>query len=73
MEWHSGVRPTVEELRRRPEYRGQDCAGPGAEIAVGGRLDPRVIGEPARTGHYDPQALKKVWHYEARFSAPRTA
>jgi hypothetical protein len=40
------------------------------KIAVDGRLDPLVIGEAAGTGRYDPQALKKVWHYLARFGAP---
>jgi hypothetical protein len=29
-----------------------------------------VIGEAAATGKYDPQALKRVWHYVARFGAP---
>jgi hypothetical protein len=37
---------------------------------VDGRLDPRNIGDAARTGGYDPQALKKVWHYLARFGSP---
>jgi hypothetical protein len=30
-------------------------------------LDPRVIGDAARTGRHDPQDLKRVWHLLARF------
>jgi len=33
-----------------------------------GFLDPAVIG--AAVGRYDPQALKRVWHYVARFGRP---
>jgi hypothetical protein len=40
------------------------------EVAQDGMLDPRIIGDAARTGRHDPQALKKVWHYLARFGAP---
>ncbi|MFF3946428.1 DUF3626 domain-containing protein [Streptomyces sp. NPDC001902] len=67
VEWHGGFRLTVEELRLRPAYRGQEYVGLGAGIAVDGLLDPRVIGTAAATGRHDPQALKKVWHCLARF------
>jgi hypothetical protein len=70
VEWHGGFRLAVAEMRRYPGYRGQDYVDLGAEIAVGGQLDPRIIGQAARTGRYDPQDLKKVWHYLARFGAP---
>jgi hypothetical protein len=43
---------------------------PTAEIAVDGDLDPAIIGAAARTGRYDSQALKRVWHYVARFGPP---
>ncbi|WUD71110.1 DUF3626 domain-containing protein [Streptomyces sp. NBC_00510] len=69
VEWHGGFRLTVEELRLRPAYRGQEYVDLGAGIAVGGLLDPRVIGTAAATGRHDPQALKKVWHCLARFGA----
>ncbi|MGN5388933.1 DUF3626 domain-containing protein [Streptomyces sp. JL7001] len=67
VEWHPGFRLTVDELRRHPEYRGQEYVDLGTEIAVGGRLTPRILGEAARTGRYEEQALKRVWHYLARF------
>ncbi|OAR25194.1 hypothetical protein A8W25_05955 [Streptomyces sp. ERV7] len=68
--WHPGFQLTVEELHLRPAYRGQEYVDLGAQIAVGGRLDPRIVADAARTGRYDPQAVKKVWHYLARFGAP---
>lgn len=70
VEWHPGFRLSVEELRRHPEYRGPEFVELGAEIAVDGRLDPRVIGDAARTGRHDEQALKRVWHCVARYGAP---
>jgi hypothetical protein len=67
VEWHNGFRLAVAELRRHPDYRGQEYVDLGAQIAIDGYLDPRIIGEATCTGRYDPQALKKVWHYLARF------
>ncbi|MET9594012.1 DUF3626 domain-containing protein [Streptomyces sp. NPDC006516] len=70
VEWHPGFRLGVEELRCHPDYRGQEYVDLGTQIAVDGMLDPRIIGDSARAGLYDPQAVKKVWHYLARFGAP---
>ncbi|MET8144851.1 DUF3626 domain-containing protein [Sphaerisporangium sp. NPDC005288] len=67
--WHSGFRLTVEHLRRHPGYRGQEYVALGAEIAVDGLLDPRIIGAAAGTGRYDSQGLKKVRHCVARFGS----
>ncbi|WP_406152749.1 DUF3626 domain-containing protein [Streptomyces sp. NBC_01023] len=67
VEWHPGFRLGVAELRRHPGYRGQAYVDLGAEIALDGRLDPRIIGDAARTGRYLLQDLKKVWHCLARF------
>ncbi|MFE4056554.1 DUF3626 domain-containing protein [Streptomyces sp. NPDC059096] len=71
VEWHPGFRLRVEELRRHPGYRGQEHVDLGTRLAVGGILDPCVVGDAARAGIHDPQAVKKVWHYLARFGAPR--
>ncbi|MFD8986179.1 DUF3626 domain-containing protein [Streptomyces sp. NPDC059564] len=68
-EWHPGFRLTVDVLRRHPDYRGQEFVELGTEIAVAGVLTPRILGEAARTGDHDDQALKRVWHYLARFGA----
>lgn len=70
VEWHPGFRLGVDRLRRHPDYRGQRYVDLGAELAVDGRLDPRIIGDAVLTGRHDPQDLKKVWHYVARFGPP---
>ncbi|MFJ9059405.1 DUF3626 domain-containing protein [Streptomyces sp. NBC_00111] len=67
VEWHGGFRLSVEELRRRPGYRGPEYVELGAALAVGGFLDARIIGEAARSGQHDQQDLKRVWHCLARF------
>ncbi|WP_246264148.1 DUF3626 domain-containing protein [Acrocarpospora pleiomorpha] len=70
IEWHAGFRLAIDQLRRYPDYRGQEYVDLATEIAVDGHLDPRIIGDAACAGRYDPQALKKVWHYLARFGSP---
>ncbi|WP_145907929.1 DUF3626 domain-containing protein [Kitasatospora viridis] len=69
VEWHGGWRLGVEELRRHPDFRGPEFVALGEEIAVDGVLDPRIVGEADRSGRYDPQSVKRVWHYVARFGA----
>ncbi|MDQ1021803.1 DUF3626 domain-containing protein [Streptomyces afghaniensis] len=73
VEWHPGYRITVAGLLRHAGYRGREYAELGARIARDGVVDPRAIGDAARTGRYDPQDLKKVWHTLARFGAPEGA
>ncbi|MFE2415918.1 DUF3626 domain-containing protein [Streptomyces hokutonensis] len=73
VEWHPGYRLTVGELRRHADYRGQEYAELGARIAEKGVLDPRIIGDAARTGRHELQDLKMVWHTLARFGAPAGA
>jgi hypothetical protein len=73
VEWHPGFRLHVDELRRHPEFRGAEYVELGAALAHDGWLTPAVIGDAVRAGSHDPQDLKKVWHYLARFgdlSAP---
>ncbi|MBY4898604.1 DUF3626 domain-containing protein [Cupriavidus sp. AU9028] len=65
--WHAGFRLGVEELRRHPDYRGDAIVQLGLALARGGVLTPDCIGAAARDGRHDPQDLKKVWHYLARF------
>ncbi|MFJ2898926.1 DUF3626 domain-containing protein [Streptomyces sp. NPDC087218] len=73
VEWHPGFRLTVEELHRHPDYRGQEYVDLGTKIAVDGVLNPRILGEAAHDDRFDPQALKRVWHYLARFGQQRPA
>jgi hypothetical protein len=66
-EWHHGFRLSVRELSRHPAYRGPEYVALGRSLARDGYLDGRIIGEARDTGAYDPQALKRVWHYVARY------
>jgi Protein of unknown function (DUF3626) len=70
VEWHGGFTLATTELRRYPEYRGAEFVDLGVSLTRDGRLDPRIIGDASRTGRYDEQALKRVWHYVARFGTP---
>ena len=70
VEWHGGFTLSTTELRRYPEYRGREFVDLGVSLARHGRLDPRIVGDAARTGRHDEQALKRVWHYVARFGTP---
>jgi hypothetical protein len=71
VEWHPGFSLSTVELSRHPDYRGARFVQLGTEIAVDRRLTPRLIGDAARSGRYDEQDLKRVWHYLARFGAPK--
>ncbi len=73
VEWHGGFTLTTDALRRNPDYRGREFVALGAALARDGHLDPRIIGDASRTGRYDEQALKRVWHYVARFGNPELA
>jgi Protein of unknown function (DUF3626) len=69
VEWHGGFRVTTGDLRRHAGYRAPEFAELGVSLARGGCLDPAIIGDAARTGRYDEQSLKRVWHYVARFGS----
>jgi hypothetical protein len=66
-EWHSGFRLSVEVLRCHSQYRGQEYVDLGCALARDGWLTPKLVGDASRTGQYDEQSLKRVWHYVARF------
>ena len=69
IEWHPGFRLHIDELQRHPDYRGPQFVALGLELAREGWLTPSIIGDAARSGRYDLQDVKKVWHYLARFGA----
>ncbi|WP_279581223.1 DUF3626 domain-containing protein [Fodinicola feengrottensis] len=73
MEWHGGFRLSVDEMRRHPDYRGSEYVELGESLALDGQLDPAIIGAAARSGRHDEQALKRVWHYLARFGTSEFA
>jgi Protein of unknown function (DUF3626) len=70
IQWHGGFTLTTTELRHNLSYRGLEFVDLGVSLSRNGRLDPRIIGDASRTGRYDQQALKRVWHYVARFGNP---
>jgi hypothetical protein len=67
VQWHGGFVLSTTLLRQHPDYRGAEFVALGLALAHDDRLDPRIVGDAARTGEYDLQALKRVWHYVARF------
>ncbi len=67
IEWHRGYVLSIEELEKHIDYRGKEYVELGKEISIKGIITPKIIGDAAITEKYDPQALKKVWHYLARF------
>ncbi|RQO52131.1 DUF3626 domain-containing protein [Rhodococcus sp. KBW08] len=64
--WHDGYAVDVDEVAEHPEYRGAAVVDLAREIAIDGRLTPAVLGF-ARGASFDPEGVKKVWHYIARF------
>jgi len=67
LEWHPGFRLSITDLQRHPDYRGQQYVDLGTAIATDGYLTPTTLGTAASSGQYDPQHLKRLWHYLARF------
>jgi hypothetical protein len=69
VEWHGGFRVNTDVLRGNADYRAPELAELGVSLARDGHLDPAMIGDASRAGRYDEQALKRVWHYVARFGS----
>ena len=63
IEWHPGFRAATADLD--PAYRGGEHVELAQHLAA--VLTPDVIGQAARAQEHDAQALKRVWHYLARF------
>lgn len=63
VEFHRGFRVATADLD--PDYRGAEVV----ELAqlLGSVLTPDIIGRAARSGDYELQSLKMIWHYLARF------
>lgn len=67
VEWHSGYQMTVEMVAKYPDYRGKEFVELAAEIAINGKVNPRILGNAINQLGYDEQAIKKVWHYLAKY------
>lgn len=70
VEWHGGFRADVQTIVANPDYRGREFVELAATLARDGSLTAREIGDASRAGRDDPQSLKRVWHYVARFGGP---
>jgi hypothetical protein len=73
IEWHEGFRLHTSVLAANANYRSAEHAALAQSLVEDGVLSARIIGDASRTGRFDDQALKKVWHYVAMFGAPDTA
>lgn len=73
VEWHAGFRVHVDTIAAHPDFRGASVVALAATLARDGWLDPAVLGAARREGRHDPQELKLVWHYVARFGADWSA
>lgn len=67
VEWHPGYRLGVAAFRQHSEYRGEAVVRLAQRIAEDQELTPHLIGRARKAGAHDPQQLKMVWHYLARF------
>ena len=68
--WHHGFVLPVDVLACHSDYRGEDVVRVGKEIAGSGVLDARIVGDAVRSGRYDGQLLKRLWHCVARYGHP---
>lgn len=63
VEMHPGYRATAESID--PAYRGEVPIALARQL--GGEITPARLGEASRSGEFDAQALKWLWHCLARF------
>lgn len=66
-EWHQGFRLSIDVVEKHADYRGQEFVDLARALAVRGHLNPAILGEVVEKQKHDPQDVKKVWHYLARF------
>lgn len=61
--FHQGFSVATSDLD--PSYRGAEIVR--LAKSLGPQLTAESVGRASRSGWYEPQSLKKVWHYLARF------
>lgn len=67
LEWHAGYELSAGAIAQHPDYRGAEIVSIAQEIAVQGQISPSLLGRAIKHLGYEPQVIKKVWHYLARF------
>lgn len=73
VEWHAGFVLSIEEVRRHLDFKTPEAVALVERLAVAGSLTARTLGDASRTGCHEPQTVKYVWHYIARFGASTMA
>lgn len=70
LEWHHGFTLQVAALSQHQNYRGREIVEL-AQVLAGstGTLTPSSLTTACTQDTYHPQAIKKVWHYIARFGS----
>ena len=66
-QWHNGFELSTSIIAQHVDYRGQETVGLAKEIAIDEHINPQILGMAVNQSGYNPQAIKKVWHYLARF------
>ena len=66
LQWHGGYELHLDTLREYPDYRGAHCLSVAKKVARDGLLNPLLLDQALQEEH-DPQDIKKLWHYLARF------
>lgn len=72
VEWHEGRVLDLATLDAHEDYRGPAPVAVGHDIVRAGVIDARVIGEAVRSGRYEMQPLKQLWHLTAQWGRPRS-
>lgn len=69
VKWHSGFELDVKLIEENPEYRGENCFPLAKHLARDGLLTPKILGDATNAQIGDPNELKILWHYVAKFGA----
>lgn len=72
IEWHQGFHLNIQIVEVNQDYRGQKIVNIARTLSEQGLLNPAVLGEAIEKQLFDPQDVKKVWHYLARFGDHNT-
>lgn len=65
--WHNGYELSIDEIKRYPDYRGQEYIALAEKLAENDKINAKILGLAVTEQGYDEQDIKKVWHYLARF------
>ncbi|WP_345332613.1 DUF3626 domain-containing protein [Ferrimonas pelagia] len=71
LEWHQGFALSIEKMAQYPGYRGAQFIEIARTIAREGLITAEILSHAIHHLGHDPQDIKKVWHYLARFGYPQ--